>query len=179
MTAPAPTPPQKVLQRVLFVAGFDGWSVIVVAGLGSLLTVLLGDWGGLAVGALVLAAGVIELRGRRRLQRRDPAGMKLLLRAQLMLLAVILTYCASRLVSFDAESAMANLTPDMEAILRENGLQRADILPMVRLGFYLTYGTVAVVSLLFQGGLAFYYHRKSAAVNAALAEPPPVNTPLA
>lgn len=181
MTLPAPTPPEKILRRVLFISAFDGWSVVVIAVLGSLLTVLLGDALGLIVGGLVLAAGVIELRGRHRLQQRDPGGMKLLVRAQLMMLTVILVYCVSRLGSFDAETTMAGLTPEMEAILKENGLRRADILPLVQFAFYLTYGLVAVVSFFFQGGLTLYYRSKIPSVTEALAAPPtvPPNTPLA
>src|SRR5258708_16432877 len=96
MTAPQPTPAQKALKRVLLVSAIDGWSVIVIAALGTLLTLLLGDLSGVGVGLLVLIAGLQELRARRRLQRRDPAGMKHLVRAQLFLLAVLLVYCAPR-----------------------------------------------------------------------------------
>lgn len=151
----------------------------MIAALGSLLTLLLGDLGGLLVGLLVAAAGVIELRGRRRLQQGDSGGMQALVRAQLLLLTVILVYCASRLGSFDGETVMSNLTPEMEAVLKENGLQRSDILPLVRTVFYATYGLVAFLSLLFQGGLALYYRAKTALVTEALTEPPLVNPPLA
>ena len=176
MTAPEPTPPAKVLQRVLLVAAIDGWSIIVIAGLGTLLTLVLGDLLGVLVGLCIAAAGVIELRGRHRLQRRDPAGMKLLVRAQLFLLTVILVYCVSRLGSFDGETAMASLTPEMEAALKEAGLERADVLPLVQTVFYAVYGTVAVVSVIFQGGLTLYYRSRSDAVTAALTPPPePMN----
>jgi hypothetical protein len=172
MTDPSPTPQEKALRRVLTVSRLDGWSVIVIAALGTLLTLAFGDLLGCFVGVMIAAAGGLELRGRRKLERRDAAGMKMLVRSQMFLLTVILVYCASRLGSFDADSAMGNLTPDMEAMLKEAGIVKADILPMVRLAFFGTYGTVALVSLLFQGGMAFFYRRKTPLVTAALAAPP-------
>jgi hypothetical protein len=174
MSTPAPTPEEKALGRVLLISAIDGWSVIAIAGLGTLLTLLLGDLSGVLVGLLVLAAGVIELRGRRRLKRRDATGMKLLVRAQLFLLSVILVYCASRLGSYDQETMLANLTPDMRAALKESGVEISDIIPLVRLVFFLTYGIVALLTLVFQGGLLLYYRSKTPLVTAALTDPPPV-----
>lgn len=177
MTAPEPTPQDKALKRVLLVSAIDGWSVTVIASLGVLLTLIIGDWLGTGIGLLVLAAGVLELHGRRQIMRRDSDGLKQLVRAQLFLLAVILVYCTSRLGSFDADTAMASLTPDMEALLKEAGLERADILPLVRITFFATYGGVALLSLLFQGGLILYYRRKTRLVTAALTAP--AQSPLA
>ena len=177
MTAPEPTPQDKALKRVLLVSAIDGWSVTVIASLGVLLTLIIGDWLGTGIGLLVLAAGGLELRGRRQIMRRDSDGLKQLVRAQLFLLAVILVYCTGRLGSFDADTAMANLTPDMEALLKEAGLERADILPLVRIAFITTYGLVAFLSLLFQGGLILYYRSKTRLVTEALTAPP--QSPLA
>ena len=168
----APSPEEKVYRRVLFIAAFDGWSVVGVAGAGTLLALLLGDLSGMLVGLLAVAAGVLELRSRRRLVRRDASGMRGLVRAQMFLLAVILVYCVSRLGSFDAETAMGNLTPDMEAVLSESGLSKADLLPLVQATFFATYTVVAVVSLIFQGGLTLYYRSRTARVTAFLAPPP-------
>jgi hypothetical protein len=174
-----PTPQEKVLKRVLIVSLLDGWSVIAFAAFGILLTLLFGDLSGMAVGVMIAFAGVIEIRGRNKLKRRNPDGMKLLVRSQLFLLAVILAYCASRLGSFDGDSAMGNLTPDMEAMLKEGGLDKADILPMVRTMFFVLYGGLAVGTCLFQGGMALYYRRRIIPVTAALtvSMPPPYSSP--
>jgi hypothetical protein len=176
-----PTPDEKTYRRVMAVAAFDGWSIIGVAAFGSLLTLVLGDLGGLAVGALVAGAGAMELHGRKRLKRRDASGMRWLVRAQLFLLTVILVYCVSRLGSYDAETAMGNLTPDMAATLKESGLEPADVGPMVHTMFLVMYGSVAFVSVLYQGGMALYYRSRIARVTAAIAAPPvvPRQTPLA
>ena len=172
MIPPAPTPPEKALKRVLTLSRLNGWSVVIIAGLGVLLALLLLDPLGTAVGLLAAASGWMELRGHRQLRRRDPAGMKWLVRAQLFLLAVVLAYCTSRLGSFDAESMMSNLTPDMETLLKEGGIERADILPLVHKFFLAWYGGVALVCILYQGGLALYYRKKIPLVTAALATPP-------
>lgn len=177
MPSPAPVPPQKILARVLTVSAVDGWSIIAIAGLGTLLTLAFGDASGAFTGLLIVAAGCLELSGRRRLLRRDPGGMKRLVRAQLFLLAVILLYCVTRLTGFDAELAMSNLTPEMEAALKDAGVMRADILPLVQIAFYGAYSLFALVSLLLQGGLILYYRSRTARVAEALALPP--QSPLA
>jgi uncharacterized membrane protein HdeD (DUF308 family) len=181
MTIPAPTPPEKALKRVLTISRLNGWSVIVIAGLGVLLALALGDLSSMFIGLLVAVAGVMEVRGHKKLKRRDPEGMKLLVRSQLFLLAIILVYCASRLGSFDSETVMGGLTPDMETILKESGIQRSDILPLVRMAFFTLYITVAVTCLIYQGGLAIYYRSKVRLVTEALTAPPavPPNSPLA
>jgi hypothetical protein len=173
MTAPEPTKAEKTLKRVLFISAFDGWCVIVIAALGTLLTLAFGDYSGVVVGLLIAAAGGLELRGRKALKRRDPAGMTTLARSQLFLMAVILVYCTTRLGSFDSATAMGNLTPDMEALLQESGIQKADILPLVRLSFLAIYGGVALGTLIFQGGMILYYRAKTNLVIEALSTPPP------
>jgi hypothetical protein len=174
MTTPTPTPAEKALRRVLTVSRLNGWSVCVIAGLGSLLALALGDLTSLFIGLLVVVAGVMEVRGHKQLQRRDADGMKGLIRSQLFLLMVMLVYCAGRLGSFDADTAMASLTPDMEAMLKEAGLERADILPLVRMTFLGTYLAIAATCLIYQGGMALYYRSKVRLVTEALSTPPAV-----
>lgn len=169
---PAPPPPEKALKRVLSISRANGWSVIVVAGLGVLLALALGDLSSVAIGLLGVASGVMEVRGHKKLKRRDPDGMQLLVRSQIFLLAIILVYCASRLGSFDADTVMGSLTPDMESVLKESGIQKSDILPLVRTAFFALYSTVAVTCLLYQGGLALWYRSKTPLVTAALTAPP-------
>ena len=179
MTAPVPppTPAQKALARVIKVSRLNGWSVVIVAGLGVLITLLLGDWLGIAIGLLIAGAGGMEVHGGRRLQRRDPDGMKWLVRSQMLLLSLILAYCASRLGSFDDQTVLGNLTPDMEAMLKEAGINRGDIMPMVRSMFLAIYGGFAVVTIFYQGGMALYYRGKTALVTEALNAPPVVPLP--
>ncbi len=165
--------PADMLRRVLKISRANGWSIAVVAGIGALATFALGDWLGTGIGLLAVVSGVMEVHGSRRLQHRDPGGMAWLVRAELFLLSVILVYAVSRLASFDSETALANLTPDMEAALRDAGIGRDEIVPLVRLAFRIFYGTVIFVGCLYQGGLAWYYRRKTPDVLRALAGLPP------
>ncbi len=186
MTPPPPTPAQKTLRRVQTVAYVDGWGVVAVAGLSLLLTLATGQLMGLFVSAFVLLGGVIELRGRRALLRRDPDGVRLLVRAQLIILAVILVYCLRCILSFDTgylrdqvlpeanQALQAMLGVSLNDLLGESGLTTADLVPLVRQAFMLTYAAVAVTSLLYQGGLALYYRRRADLVREALAAPPPL-----
>ena len=176
MTTPEPTPQEKALKRVLKVSRLNGWSVAIFAGLCILLTLAMGDLLGSVIGLLAVASGWMEIRGNGKLKRRDPEGMKWLVRSQMFLLAVMLAYCASRLGSFDSDSMLSNLTPDMEALLKESGIERADLVPLVHKAFFALYGGVALTCLLYQGGLALFYRSKIRLVTEALAAPPlPVN----
>ncbi len=172
MTVSQPTPSEKALKRVIGISRLNGWCVTLVAGLGTPIALLLGDWLSAGLGLLVAGFGALEVHGNRLLKKHDPEGMKWLVRSQMLLLALILAYCASRLGSFDGESAMANLTPDMEAVLNEAGLSRADILPLVHRMFIVIYVAVALASLVYQGGLALYYRSKTRLVTKALTTPP-------
>ena len=166
-----PTPAQKAYKRVLRISRLNGWSVAIFGGLSMLVALLFGDLVGAFIGLCVTLAGWMEIRGGRQLRRRDVDGMKLLVRSQLFLLAVILSYCASRLGSFDSETVLANLTPDMEAVLTQAGLEKADVVVLVHTVFLALYITVAVVCLIYQGGLALYYRGKTKLVAEAITAP--------
>ncbi len=186
MTAPQPTPAQKALQRVKTVAWLDGWSLIVIAGLGFLVALLMVEPLGGAIGLMILTAGVMELRGRRALQRRNPEGMKLLTRSQLFVLTVILVYCARCIGSFDAGYLKDQAIPELRQLLtawfgmsldeflQQAGLTVNELVPLAKKAVWLLYGTVAGVSLLYQGGLTLYYRSKIGLVTEALAALPPV-----
>jgi hypothetical protein len=172
MPTPTLSPAEISLQRVLTVSRLNGWSVVVISALGSLLALAMGDLLSALIGLLVLAAGLMEVRGHRQLQQRNPAGLILLVRSQLFLLAVMLVYCAGRLGSFDADTALASLTPDMEVMLAEAGLDKSSLLPLVRTAFFALYSVVAAITLIYQGGLALFYRSKIKFVTQALTAPP-------
>ncbi len=165
---PELTPSQKTLNRVLAISRFNGWSVAIFGGLGLLLALGMADWVGSLVSLVIVAAGWLELRGHAQLQRCEPAGMKTLVQSQLLLLALILTYCASRVGNLDA----TQLSPDLDAVLKQSDLKPGNFLPAVRailIAFYLTVGLTAVF---YQGGLAFYYWSKAQKVREALRHRP-------
>lgn len=166
-------PPEEVLRRVLKFSRLNGWSVAIFAGLCTLVALAMGDPVGIAVSLLVTLGGAIEVRGYRMLKRRNIDGLRWLIRSQLVVLGVIWAYAVTRLVSFDEGTVRAAFTSDMRASLSDLGLSLEDILPLVRRAFYLLYGGVLAVTLLYQGGLALYYRRRGPAIEIAL-QPPPV-----
>ena len=185
MTIPPVTPQAKALKGVLRLSALDSWGIVVIGGLSLLLTLASFELMGIMVSALVLAGGVIEMRGRNALKRRDAAtGMKLLVRAQLLILTVLLVYCARCLGSFDAGYVRDELIPEanqmllatlgitLSDFLAESGMTVDELVAKVHLTFVLIYGSVAVLTLLFQGGLALYYRKRTQLVTEALAAPP-------
>jgi hypothetical protein len=167
--APPPLPADQALARVLKISRLNGWSIAIISSLGALFSLAFGDLTGAGIGLLAACAGGMEVRGHRLLQRGDADGLRWLGRAELFLLAVIATYAASRLLSFDAESVRENITPDQQAVLQEVGLEMTDVIPLVRLVFRLFYGAVLLLTCLYQGGMIFFYRRQAPLVRAALA----------
>ncbi len=182
--------PGDALRRVLRLSRLNGWSVAVFAGLCSLASLAFGDLVGFGVGVLVALGGALEVAGHRRLKRRDPGGVALLVRSQFVVLGVIWAYALPRLLSFDAGYLQAEAIPnlrqllaasglDLDALLAQSGLDAQQIVPLVHLFFVVLYGSVMLATLVYQGGLALYYRRRREAVEAALRAPPlvPATTP--
>ncbi|MFI5356600.1 MAG: hypothetical protein ACHQ4G_04625 [Opitutales bacterium] len=171
--------PQDVLRRVLRVSAMNGWSVALFAGLCAVISLFLGQLVGAGIGVLVTIGGVMELRGRRLLQQRDIDGMRLLVRAQLLVLGVILVYAVSRLASFDGEAALGNETAEMRQLLNQSGIDQDELMGLIKTVFYAMYSAVIVATVIYQGGMALYYRRCTAAVRTAmtaLPEVPPAPT---
>jgi hypothetical protein len=174
------TPAEKSLRRVLFVSALDGWSVAFVAGFSTLLSLLFSGWIGVVIGALITAGGIIELRGRNRLMRGDAGGMSALVCAQLIILGTFWIYSAGNLLAYDEAAIMAQITPDIREAMSQLGVTVADLQAMMKPVFFGFYLVIMLVTLLFQGGLALYYHSRRAKVAAALAarSPAPPAMPL-
>lgn len=175
------SPAEKSLRRVLFISALDGWSIALFAGFCTFLSLLFGEWIGITVGAVITAAGVLELRGRARLVRGNPAGMSTLVYAQLLILGTIWLYSLGNLLAYDEAAILAQLTPDIREAMSQIGLTPSDLQAMMKPVFFGFYFIVMGVTLLFQGGLALYYHSRRGKVAAALAarEPtPPPPAPL-
>jgi len=173
-------PPEEVLRRVVRLARLNGWNVGLVAGLRVLVSLVLLEPIGFAVSALVGVGGVMEIRGQRMLVRRDAGGMRWLVRAQFVVLAVIASYAASRILSFDAGYLQQEAIPNLRAMLTSLGMNLDDLLepmgldagtivPFVRLMVVVLYGSLLLATLVYQGGLALHYRHRTAGVEAALA----------
>ena len=161
-----PPLPKDTVRRVVRVARFDGWSVLGVAGVLALAAATMGDYVGAIVGLIVAGAGAGELHGASLLSHGEVRGLKWLIGSQLFLMAAIVSYCALRLLHPDLAPLRALIDAEMKAQLDLLGMSVEAFL----LQFYrLVYLAVALATLLYQGGMAFYYARRQTAIRRALA----------
>jgi len=169
MKKPPPTPEEQ-LQRVLRVAKTNGLSVVIIAALGTLIS--LGDWLGMAVGVAIIIGGRMELAGRKQLLRGDATGVRQLVRSQWVVLGAIEVYCLMKL-GFDRDHGVSQ---ELRSAMIEMGIDMVQLEPSLRLAFYGTYGAVALITFVYQGGMARYYGRRAGVVQEAIAarlRPPP------
>ena len=165
MKAP-PLLPEETLIRVLRVARLDGLSVLVISGVFALVSALAGDGLGAVVGLLVAGAGAVELHGATLLEHGEPRGMDWLTGSQVFLLATIVLYCALRLYHPVIEQMRAAMTDEMKISLEAAGWRLDEFMHFV---YRTTYVAVAIVTTVYQGGMAVYYWRRREAVTRALA----------
>ena len=163
------SPSEKALRRILLISAIDGWSIAVFAGFCTLVSLILGEWIGVSIGAVITFAGVLELRGRTRLIQGEITGLSWLIRAQVLILATIGLYAFRNLLAFDEAALMAEITPELRNAINQLGISMADFQALMKPAYYGFYLTVIGVTLLFQGGLAVYYASRRAKITEALA----------
>ncbi len=83
--------------------------------------------------------------------------------------SLILSLCAWQLTHVDLAPLRAAVTDDMRSSFKQTGLTEDEFLLLT---YRLSYGILALVALLYPGGMALYYHRRRAAVTAALMSEP-------
>jgi len=162
-----PLLPAFALRRVMHVARLDGLSVLTIAGLFALISAVLHDQPGTAIGLAVAGAGAVELHGVALLRQGVERGMLWLLGSQLLLLVVILGYVVLRLSHVDTTMMRPLLSDAQQQAIVQSGLTVEAFLRLLYRGTYLLVGLLTV---LYQGGLTIYYQRRRTAVSAALRE---------
>lgn len=163
-----PPLPIDTLERVLRVARMNGLVLLAVSSAFAAMSAMGAQKIGAIAGCLAAGCAALELHGVNRLRLGDPRGMAWLVRSQLALLAVVFGYVTARILTFDPELVRAILTDEMIAKFATAGVREEEIVPMMELFSRFMYGVGAFVSVLYQGGMAFYYRRKTAAVEEAL-----------
>jgi hypothetical protein len=175
MPSKPPLLPAEIVARMLRVARIDGGSVLVLCGALAIASAWYGDFIGAVIGVLIAGAGAFELHGASLLKAGEPRGLNWLVTSQLYLLVTILSYVGWRLASYDPAAIRHILErvlhfPVIQAVLDSAGVTEADLLPnllpMVRPLYHAGLNLVAVGTLLYQGGMALYYHRRRTAVAA-------------
>lgn len=152
-------------QRVARIARWNGGSILAVAGLGALLSVAAADPAPAAFAAAIAFAGWRELGAGRRLAgpaaEGDAAALgATLARSELAVLALIVGYSAWRLATADAAAELGRLpTAEREALAALTVGDLALLEQLYALALRITYGTLIVVSLGYQGGMAWWYSK--------------------
>ena len=162
-----PLLPRETLLRVLRLAKLDGSTILIISGAFALLHAMGGDVSGAMVGLLVAGAGAIELHGVGQLHEGEPRGMDWLVASQLVLLFSILAYCAVKLAQVDIPPVPDALAPMIDASAERLDMTRDEYLRFIQ---RLSIQIVAGISILYQGGMALYYHRRRLQVRKALQE---------
>lgn len=165
----APPPlPHEILDRVCRLARFEGRSLLIVAGLFSLLAAYQRDGVGAFAGCLAAAAGVVELNGVNRLRQASLSGLSSIVGSQIALLLTVVTYAILRATSFDPAAVAQLVNAETRAEFAALGLREEQIVPMLKKSYLGLYVTVGLVSVVYQGGMALYYHRRRDAIRRAL-----------
>lgn len=160
----------KKIQSAAKVASFNGWSFAIAALLSAPFSL------GSAVGLLLtLGLAIVafnEFRGRQRLLQFDPSAASMLGWNQLFLLAMIVGYCAwnlyAGLAGDDSFTAQLEAQPELRQALGSmddlEGLYDQVVVAL--------YGSVIVVSIVFQGLNALYYFTRRKHVEAYVENTP-------
>jgi hypothetical protein len=164
----SPPSPEKTLARVLKLAKFEGITVLVIGSGGALLSALMGDWLGAVVGVLVAGAGAVECHGGNLLRDGQARGLNWLVRSQLLLLNIILLYIAIRLLTLIFGGVNAVTSEGFRSLMASfDRWELSDQKQFVQ-QFKLFYALIAALTLVYQGGMALYYHRRRSIIREAL-----------
>jgi hypothetical protein len=98
-------------------------------------------------------------------------------RSQLYLLGLIWLYALTQMAGYNPDSVRASLQElnrvggiNVKEMLENLGYDTQEVIQLGRTFCYVLYGSFALVAVFYQGGLALFYRRHTAAVRTALAE---------
>jgi len=147
--------------RVLRISRFNGMSVLVIAGLGVVFSLLGVDRFGTGCGMLAVAAGMMELHGRSLVLEEDHRGFAWLTGSQLWLIAVITVYAIGRIQNFDLKTTLQLMPKDSLDNLTQAGIDPHDFLLLTnKIGCII----LIVVTFVYQGLMWRFYRRAAAAL---------------
>ena len=118
---------------------------------------------GLAIGTLLVATGVLQVRVSRRLARADPSAPKALAKNELVRMAGLLAFCVLQLTVLRG-SRGADLAKQLEG----TDTLGVDVAALTDSLNTLIYSTCIAVTLIYQGGMARYFLRRRAMIAAYL-----------
>lgn len=178
MPAKPPPIPELVYRRVMLVGKADGYAILFSAGLLALFFAPTGLWVFTVAACLAAGTGAMEVHGSRLLGQGDESGMNWLVRAQLLLMLVTLGFVLYYYNNFN-EAYFRGLIPEIRKVAAETypryGLPNpyekigdTELLIVMRLSINTLLLMLAMVSCVYQGLMARYYHKRRAAVAQAI-----------
>jgi hypothetical protein len=168
-----PLLPEIVLARVYTTARRNGLSILIVASAGAVLQAAGRDVVGAVAALLAAVAGAMEIHGAGLLRQGVKEALAWMIRAELLLLGVILLYCYVRLMHPQLEQMRAAFHASLELPLmrsRWDQLQQLGFTEDMYLHLVnrLTCVALTFASLLYQGGMVYYYLRRRRPIEIAL-----------
>lgn len=168
-----PLLPEIVLARVHTMARRNGLSILIVASAGAVLQAAGHDLVGAVAALLAAGAGAMEIHGASLLRQGAKEAVAWMIRAELFLLGVILLYCYLRLVNPHLDEMRAAFRASLELPMmrsRWDELQQLGFTEDMYLHLVnrLTCIALTLASLLYQGGMVFYYSRRRRPIETAL-----------
>jgi hypothetical protein len=160
----------KSIRKAVRVANFNGWTTAIIAALSAPFALF--DTTNLLVTIVLSVVAFNEFRGRDRLNKFDPSATTLLGWNQLGFLLLITIYCGWMIFTGlqEADSVTKELTssPELGELLGSSG-QFGNLYELL---VYAVYGSVAVLSAIFQGLTALYYFSRRKYVEAYVQSTP-------
>jgi hypothetical protein len=168
----------KPIKRTAWIALGSSIVTLLIGAVAVPVTLFWPSFPGVLITVGLCVIGVVEFLGYRKLVQADPSAARFLATNQLAFLGLIVVYCLIQMLSFSPEEMKAAaLSPETRAQLAAMPeMARAidsDIEqwgPLVTYGFY---SLVIVLSVFFQGGLAYYYFTRRKFLEAFLRQVPP------
>ena len=178
MFAKPPPIPELVYQRVMLVGKIDGYLILMSAGMLALFFAPSGFYVFTIASCLAAGTGAMEVHGARLLSRGDEGGVNWLVRAQLLLMFVVVAFVLYYANRFDTEF-FNSLIPEIRAQAAETyprfglddpyaKISDSELLMVMRVSINLMLVMLGVVSCVYQGLMARYYHKRRAAIEQAL-----------
>lgn len=159
----------KKIRTAAAVAAFNGYTFTILAGFSAMFVIggiAMGDidWLGIIVTAGLGALGYNELRGRRMLLDFNPAAARMLGWNQIALIILITSYCACKLVMvYGGNNEMDRELSSSPSVKNVMGNSLGDLYKNLNL---LLYGSVIVLSVIFQGINSIYYFTRKKIIEA-------------
>jgi len=162
VSSSSPVKPKNTL--CLYLALLNSLSVIGVALVAMVVCGVFQLWVGVLVGIGVLISGGLEFLGRHLWMRSDLKARLFLVGSQLWLLLFIVFYCGIRLIKGPDMALIQGLVALVGPTYSEAGMDVDFLTSVIHSSFVTGYVLMIFFSVLYQGGLAWFYWMKTRAL---------------